>query len=93
MSPHFVRPYAKSNKNDTRDAQAICEAVARPSMPFVGIKSQARQDVLALDRGAPLLRERTALMNQMRGLLAESGFCSNDRGGRPAPSSRGASGS
>jgi hypothetical protein len=46
MNPHFVRPYVKSNKNDAKDAEAICEAVARPSMRFVAIKSQAQQDML-----------------------------------------------
>jgi transposase len=75
MSPRFVRPYVKSNKNDARDAEAICEAVGRPSMRFVAVKSQAQQDMLALHRVRSLLmRERTALMNQMRGLLAEYGI-------------------
>ncbi len=75
MSPRFVRPYVKSNKNDARDAEAICEAVGRPSMRFVAVKSQAQQDLLALHRVRSLLiRERTALMNQMRGLLAEYGI-------------------
>jgi transposase len=75
MSPRFVRPYVKSSKNDARDAGAICEAVARPSMRFVAIKGQAQQDMLALHRIRSLLiRERTALMNQMRGLLAECGI-------------------
>jgi transposase len=74
MSPRFVRPYVKSNKNDARDAEAICEAVARPSMRFVTVKSQLQQDMLALHRVRSLLiRERTALMNQIRGLLAECG--------------------
>src|SRR5215472_9242700 len=75
MSPRFVRPYVKSNKTDAKDAEAICEAVARPSMSFVAIKSQPQQDMLALHRvRALLIRERTALMNQMRGLLAECGI-------------------
>jgi transposase len=75
MSPRFVRPYVKSNKNDARDAEAICEAVGRPSMRFVAVKSQAQQDMLALHRVRSLLiGERTALMNQMRGLLAEYGI-------------------
>ena len=74
MSPRFVRPYVKSSKNDARDAEAICEAVARPSMRFVAVKSQGQQDMLALHRVRSLLiRERTALMNQMRGLPAECG--------------------
>jgi transposase len=65
----------KSNKNDARDAEAICEAVGRPSMRFVAVKSVAQQDMLALHRVRSLLiRERTALMNQMRGLLAEFGI-------------------
>jgi transposase len=75
MSARFVRPYVKSNKNDARDAEAICEAVGRPSMRFVAVKSQAQQDLLALHRVRSLLvRERTGLMNQMRGLLAEYGI-------------------
>jgi len=65
----------KSNKNDAGDAEAICEAVGRPSMRFVAVKSVAQQDMLALHRVRSLLiRERTALMNQMRGLLAEFGI-------------------
>jgi transposase len=68
MSPRFVRPYVKSNKNDARDAEAICEAVTRPSMRFVVVKSRAQQDILALHRVRRLLvHERTALMNQVRG--------------------------
>jgi DNA replication protein DnaC len=55
MIPRFVRPYVKSNKNEARDAEAICEAVTRPSMRFVVVKSQAQQDVLALHRDALLL--------------------------------------
>jgi transposase len=73
MSPRYVRAYVKSN--DARDAEAICEVVGRPSMRFVEVKSQAQQEVLALHRvRALLIRERTALMNQMRGLLAECGM-------------------
>ena len=49
MSPRFVRPYVKSSKNDARDAEAICEAVARPSMRFVAVKSQAQQDMLGIE--------------------------------------------
>jgi transposase len=74
MSPQFVRPYVKTNKNDARDAEAICEAVGRPSMRFITIKNQAQQDMMALHRVRSLLiRECTALMNEMRGLLAECG--------------------
>ena len=50
MSPHLVRPYRKSSKNDSNDAEAICEAVGRPSMRFVPAKSQAQQDVQAIHR-------------------------------------------
>jgi transposase len=50
MSPHFVKPYVKSNKNDANDAEAICEAVGRPSMRFVPNKTTAQQDVQALHR-------------------------------------------
>jgi transposase len=75
MSPRYVRAYVKLNKNDARDAEAICEAVGRPSMRFVEVKSEAQQEILALHRlRALLIRERTALMNQMRGLLAECGM-------------------
>jgi transposase len=74
MNPRFVRPFVKSNKNDARDAEAICEAVGRPTMRFVAIKSQTQQDMMALHRvRALLIRERTALMNEMRGLLVECG--------------------
>jgi transposase len=74
MSPRFVRPYVKSSKNDARDAEGICEAVARLSMRFVAVKNQVQQDMLALHRVRSLpIRERTALTNQMRGLLAEYG--------------------
>jgi hypothetical protein len=59
MSPRYVRAYVKSNKTDARDAEAICEAVGRPSMRFVEVKSQAQQEVMALHRvRARLIRER-----------------------------------
>lgn len=74
MNPQFVKPYVKSNKNDSHDAEAICEAVQRPSMRFVGIKSTEQQDVLAIHRiRERLVRERTAIANQIRGLLMEYG--------------------
>lgn len=74
MSPQFVKPYVKTNKNDYNDAQAICEAVTRPSMRFVPSKSIAQQDMQALHRvRLRLIRERTALVNQTRGLLREYG--------------------
>lgn len=74
MAPQFVKPYVKSNKNDRADAQAICEAVGRPSMRFVPIKSVEQQAVLALHRARQgFVKERTAQDNQIRGLLAEFG--------------------
>ena len=75
MAPQYVRPYVKTNKNDTRDAEAICEAVRRPTMRFVTVKSPAQQDVQALHRvRQQLVKEQTALSNQVRGLLAEYGL-------------------
>jgi len=74
ISPQFVKPYVKSNKNDYNDAQAICEAVTRPDMRFVPTKSIAQQDLQALHRVRQrLVQERTALVNQTRGLLREYG--------------------
>jgi transposase len=75
MAPRFVRPYVKANKNDTADAEAICEAVRRPTMRFVAVKSIAQQDVQAVHRvRAQLVKTRIALANQVRGLLAEYGI-------------------
>ena len=75
ISPQFVKPYVKSQKNDYHDAEAICEAVSRPHMRFVPAKTVDQQDIQALHR----IRERhitgrTALVNQIRGLLAEYGL-------------------
>jgi transposase len=71
----FVRPYVKSAKNDARDAEAICEAALRPHMRFVPIKSPEQLDIQALHRvREQLVRWRTALINQIRGLLAEHGI-------------------
>ena len=75
MSPHFVAPYLKSNKNDMADAEAICEAVGRPNMRFVPIKTVDQQDILSLHRiRERLIKSRTALANEIRGLLAEYGI-------------------
>ena len=75
MNPQFVKPYVKSNKNDSQDAEAICEAVQRPSMRFVGMKNIEQQDVLAIHRVRDrLVKERTAIVNQIRGLLMEYGI-------------------
>jgi transposase len=74
MAPKFVAPYRKSGKNDGNDAEAICEAVSRPSMRFVPVKSVEQQSVLALHRVRQgFVEERTATLNRIRGLLAEFG--------------------
>lgn len=75
MSPQFVKPYVRSNKNDRNDAQAIAEAVTRPFMKFVPIKKIEQHDILMLHRARELLvKQKTALANQLRGLLAEYGI-------------------
>jgi transposase len=75
MAPQFVKPYVKTNKNDRNDAEAICEAVARPNMRFVPVKTPEQQTVLALHRArAAYVKARTAQANQMRGLLSEFGI-------------------
>jgi transposase len=74
MSARFVRPYRKSGKNDGNDAEAICEAVSRPSMRFVPIKSVEQQAILTLHRVRQgFIEERTATINRIRGLIAEFG--------------------
>lgn len=74
MAPKFVIPYRKGGKNDNNDAAAICEAVARPDMRFVPAKSAEQQAVLSLHRVRQgLITQRTALINQLRGLLSEFG--------------------
>jgi transposase len=80
MAPQFVKPYVKSNKNDANDAEAICEAVSRPNMRFVSIKTIAQQDIQAVHRvRSELVKQRTAKGNQIRGLLAEYGVVVNKR--------------
>jgi transposase len=75
MAPQFVKPYVKTNKNDVADAEAICEAVARPSMRFVPIKTAEQQSVLCLHRARQgFVKARTAQGNQIRGLLSEYGI-------------------
>ena len=74
IASQFVKPYVKSNKNDFNDAAAICEAASRPSMRFVPTKSIEQQDIQALHRvRTRRVAERTALGNQIRGLLLEYG--------------------
>ena len=75
MAPQFVKPYVKSNKNDSRDAEAIAEAVTRPTMRFVPVKDVDQQDIQALHRVRErLMGERTALVNEVHGLLPEYGI-------------------
>jgi len=75
MAPQFVKPYVKTNKNDAADAEAICEAVARPNMRFVPIKNIEQQSVLSLHRVRQgFVKARTAQGNQIRGLLSEFGL-------------------
>lgn len=75
MASRFVAPYRKGGKNDGNDAEAICEAVGRPGMRFVPVKSDEQQAILCLHRiRQGLIKERTALINQLRGLLSEFGL-------------------
>jgi len=75
MSPEYVRPYVKAQKNDDRDAEAIAEAATRPTMRFVALKSEAQLDVQILHRIRDrLVGQRTALINQLRSLLLERGI-------------------
>lgn len=75
MAPQFVKPYVKTNKNDAADAEAICEAVQRPSMRFVPAKSIEQQDLQSLHRiRSQVVARRTAQSNQIRGLLLEYGL-------------------
>jgi transposase len=75
ISPQFVKPYVKSNKNDKNDSEAICEAVGRPHMRFVPAKSADQLALQAVHRvRSRLVAARTRLANQVRGLLAEHGF-------------------
>src|SRR6202521_5263691 len=77
IPPSYVKAYLKRSKNDANDAAAICEAVSRPSMRFVAIKTKEQQAALMLRRPRQLLvRQRTMLSNAMRGHLAELGIVS-----------------
>ena len=74
MSPEYVRPYVKAQKNDDRDAEAIAEAATRPTMRFVELKSEEQLDMQTLHRARDrLVGERTALINQLRAILLERG--------------------
>ena len=75
MAPQFVKPYVKTNKNDRNDAEAICEAVTRPNMRFVPLKTAEQQALLAMHRArSGWVKARTAQANQIRGLLSELGI-------------------
>jgi len=75
IHPQYVKPFVQVNKNDARDAQAIAEAAARPAMPTVAIKSIEQQDIQAIHRVRErLVKEKTAISNELRGLLGEYGI-------------------
>jgi transposase len=75
IAPQFVKPYVKSNKHDAADAEAICEAMGRPGMRFVPVKTVEQQDIQAMHRvRASLVEQRGAKANQIRGLVAEYGL-------------------
>ena len=75
MSPEYVRPYVKAQKNDDRDAEAIAEAATRPTMRFIELKSEERLDLQTLHRVRDrLVGQRTALINQLRAVLLERGI-------------------
>jgi transposase len=75
MAAQFVKPYVKSNKNDANDAEAICEAMSRPSMRFVSVKSVEQQDIQAVHRvRSELVSQRRSKVNQIRGLVGEYGL-------------------
>ncbi|WP_333995729.1 IS110 family transposase, partial [Burkholderia orbicola] len=75
ISPQFAKPFVKGNKTDGNDAEAVCEALQRPSMRFVPNKSVEQQDVQSLHRArSRLVSNRTGLVSQMRGILTERGI-------------------
>ena len=75
MSPEYVQPYVKAQKNDERDAEAIAEASTRPTMRFIELKSEAQLDAQILHRArSRLVGQRTALINQLRAVLLERGI-------------------
>jgi len=75
MSPQFVKPYVKSNKNDRNDSEAIAEACTRPTMRFVPVKTIEQQDVLMIHRAREMsIKNKTAQANQIRGMLSEYGI-------------------
>ncbi|SEA97518.1 transposase [Rubrimonas cliftonensis] len=80
LPAQYVKPYVKTNKNDAADAEAICEAMTRPTMRFVPIKEAVQQEVLVIHRVREMLmRQRTQLINGIRGHLAEFGVIGPER--------------
>ncbi len=71
LSPQYVKPYVKGNKNDANDAEAICEAVSRPHLRVVAVKSVAQQELQMLHLRERGIKARTAVVKQRRGLLSE----------------------
>jgi transposase len=77
MSPEYIRPYVKAQKNNDRDAEGIAEAATRPAMRFVELKSQPQLDLQTLHRARDrLINERTALINQLGAIPLERGALS-----------------
>ena len=85
MAPQYVKPYVKRQKNDRADAEAICEAVQRPSMRFVAVKSEEQQSTLAIHRvRETLVAQKTQLINALRAHLAEFGIIAPQGAGKIA---------
>ena len=81
IAPQFVKPYVKGGKNDANDAEAICEAASRPTMRYVAVKSADQQAGQSVHRiRSRLIRARTALANEIRGLLGEFGLVASRQG-------------
>lgn len=81
IAPQFVKPYVKGGKNDANDAEAICEAASRPTMRYVAVKTAEQQASQSVHRiRSRLIRVRTALVNEVRGLLAEFGLVEPRKG-------------
>jgi transposase len=92
MPPQYVKPYVKTNKHDAADAEAICEAVTRPTMRFVPVKSVEQQSLCELHRVRQLLlKQKVMHINALRGHLAEFGIvrAGEDEGERAGAADRG----
>ena len=83
MAPQYVKPYVKRHKNDRADAEAICEAVQRPSMRFVAVKTEQQQSILVIHRvRETLVAQKTQLINALRAHLAEFGIVAPQGAGK-----------